>query len=127
MNGNSLLLDTNIVLYLLSGDKDLSDLLFNRKLYISFITQLELLGFSDLSKKQTKIINEFLSHCVIIDINNSIKENAIKIRQTKKVKLPDAIIMATSQYLNVPLITSDNGMTQIEEVDVILYAKDEEL
>ena len=51
MNGNSVLLDTNIILYLLEGDKILSDLLFNKKLYISFISQLELLGYVDITPR----------------------------------------------------------------------------
>ena len=125
MSGNSLLLDTNIVLYLLSGDKQLADLLFNRKLYISFITQLELLGFKEITSTQLAAIEEFLTQCVIIDINSSIKEKTILLKQTKKIKLPDAIIMATSQFLNIPLITSDKGMTNVDDLDIVLYSKDD--
>ena len=70
MNGNSILLDTNIVLYLLSGDQVLSDLLLYKKLYVSFITQLELLGFSEISTAHQNEIKKFLEDCIIIDINN---------------------------------------------------------
>lgn len=42
MNGNNLLVDTNIVIYLLSGDKTIADLLDKKKIYISFITEIEL-------------------------------------------------------------------------------------
>jgi len=125
MSGNSLLLDTNIILYLLSGDTDLSDLLYKRKLYVSFITQLELLGYSELTEKSKKVISGFLNECVVIDINSSIKEKTIDIRQKHAVKLPDAIIMATSIFLDVPLITADKEMTKVEEVNVILYAKND--
>ena len=52
MNGNSVLLDTNIVLYLLGGDKVLAELLNQKKLYLSFISQLELLGFRGITQKQ---------------------------------------------------------------------------
>lgn len=45
MNGNNLFLDTNIVLYLLSGDKTVADILFEKTVFISFVTELELLGF----------------------------------------------------------------------------------
>jgi len=40
MNGNSVLLDTNIVLYLLGGDKVLAELLNQKKLYLSFISHI---------------------------------------------------------------------------------------
>jgi len=44
MNGNNILLDTNIVLYLLNGEETLIPLLAEKNLFLSFITQLELLG-----------------------------------------------------------------------------------
>jgi hypothetical protein len=44
MNGNSLLIDTNIALYLFNGDTTLSFVLDGKKIYISFITELELLS-----------------------------------------------------------------------------------
>ena len=97
MNGNSVLLDTNIVLYLLSGDEVFSNLLYNRKLYISFISQLELLGYKDIIAKERDEIRTFLDDCIIIDINTQIKEEVIKIRQSVRIKLPGSIILATSQ------------------------------
>jgi hypothetical protein len=44
MNGNNILLDTNIVLYLLGGEETLVPLLEDKNLFLSFITQLELFG-----------------------------------------------------------------------------------
>lgn len=124
MNGNSILLDTNIVLYLLSGDTALANLLFDKKLYVSFVTQLELLGYPDISEKEKQGIRTFLDDCVIIDINSQIKEGVIRIKQTKRIRLPDSIIMATSKYLGVPVISSDNDFRKVEDIDVILYEKE---
>ena len=45
MSGNKLFIDTNIVLYLLNGDQTLAELLHEKQLYISFITELELLAY----------------------------------------------------------------------------------
>ena len=124
MNGNSVLLDTNIVLYLLSGDEVLSSLLYNRKIYISFISQLELLGYKDITVKDRDEIRTFLDECIIIDINTKIKEEVIKIRRSVRIKLPDSIILATSQYLNVPVISSDSDFGRVEEANVIYYEKE---
>lgn len=44
MSGINYIIDTNIVLYLLSGDERLADILNNHIINISFITELELLG-----------------------------------------------------------------------------------
>ena len=124
MNGNSILLDTNIVLYLLSGDKELSNILFNRKLYVSFVTQLELLGYPDISDAERQEIRNFLNDCIIIDINNRIKEEVIRIKQNQRIKLPDSIIMATSKYLGIPVISSDSAFSKAEEINVIFYEKE---
>ena len=123
MNGNSILLDTNIVLYLLNGDKTLIPLLENKQLIVSFITELELLCYRGIKEKDQLIIKEFLSNCIIIDINNLIKENTIDLRRKYSLKLPDCIIIATSLYLNIPIISADEEFSKAENIDLILYQK----
>jgi predicted nucleic acid-binding protein len=123
MSGNKLFLDTNILLYLLQGDSTLTEVLDNRLFYISFVTQLELLSFPDLSRKDLKVINDLLRECIIIDINAEIKELTVKYRKSYKLKLPDSIIAATSIYLDIPLITADTGFRKLEELDLILYER----
>ena len=102
----------------------MSNLLYNRKLYISFISQLELLGYKDITVQERNEIRTFLDDCIIIDINTQIKEEVIKIRQSARIKLPDSIILATSQYLNVPVISSDSDFGRVEEANVIYYEKE---
>ena len=71
MNGNSVALDTNIVLYLLNGDQVLSELLYQKKLYLSFISQLELLSFRGITQKEYNQINKFIQDCIVIDARSS--------------------------------------------------------
>lgn len=91
--------------------------------YISFITQLELLSFSELSNKQLKGIQELLNECVIIDLNAEIKNLTVDFRKRFKLKLPDCIIAATAYYLDLPLITADSDFKKIEELNLIYYEK----
>src|SRR5580698_8064003 len=121
MNGNSLVVDTNIVLYLLDGDKTLATLLNERHIYLSFITELELLSYAGLSEKDKRQIVVFLTNCHIIDINNRIKEKAILLRQAYGLKLPDCIIGATAIVLDVPFITSDKGFNKTKALNLVLY------
>jgi len=123
MSGNKLFLDTNILLYLLQGDKTLAEVLDNKQFYISFITQLELLSFPGLTKKESKVINDLLKECVIIDINSEIKNLTISYRKTYKLKIPDIIIAASSLYLDLPLITADTDFKKIEELNLIFYER----
>ena len=123
MNGNSLLLDTNIVLYLLKGEETLVPLLENKQLYISFITELELLSFKGLNEWQTKGVKSFINECFIVDISQGIKELTIKLRKDFSLKLPDAIILATSVYMNIPLVSADSDFKKVKTADIILYQK----
>lgn len=120
MSGTNLVVDTNIILYLFSGDSLIADLLNNRQIYISFITELELQSFKFQSVKEKKIIELFLSECTIIDITPAIKSMTIELRKTYSLKLPDAIVVATAHFLNMPLITADKALKKVEDIDIIL-------
>ena len=123
MSGNKLFLDTNIILYLLQGDETLTQFLNHKQFYISFITQLELLSFPGLSKKEEKIINELMAECVIIDVNSKIKNISIEFRRKYKLKLPDCLVAATSYFLDLPLISADSDFKKIEELNLVYYEK----
>lgn len=125
MSGNRYFIDTNIALYPLNGDDVIIDLLNEEDIYISVITELELLSYKDLTESETKIIEEFIESCIVIELNQIIKENTIQIKKTNKIKLPDAIIACTSLYLNIPLITADQGFKKINEIQTVIYNKPE--
>lgn len=121
MNGNKLFLDTNIILYLLNGDETLAEILDNKQIYISIITELELLAFPGITQKEEKIIQSFLSETKIISINSAIKKEVVKVRKRYKTKLPDSIIIATALYLNLPLLTADLGFKKVTKLSLIHY------
>lgn len=123
MNGNKVFVDTNIILYLLGGDLTIAELLNGKQIYISFITQLELLGYSKTTKKELKIIQEFIDQCVIIDINDEIKEKVIELKRKYRLKLPDGIIIATAMYLDLPLISADQEFKKAEALNLIFYER----
>ena len=123
MNGNKLFLDTNIILYLLGGDHTLAELLHEKNWYISFITQLELLGYEKLNEKEQQSITELLDQCLIIDINNAIKKKVIEIKRTTGLKLPDSIIVASAIYMDLPFITADKDFVKVPGIELILYER----
>jgi len=119
MNGNSILLDTNTVLYLLGG-KISTDFLPEGVYYISFITELELLSYPNISETESNTIQQFINGIDIIDINKTIKTKTIELRKKYKLKLPDAIICATAVYLEATLITSDKKLKKVSELKVTI-------
>jgi len=66
-----------------------------------------LLGFHGLNERERTKLQSFIDECTVININKSIKEEVIRLRKFYKTKLPDTIIMASSIYMDLPIITSD--------------------
>ena len=123
MSGNRLLLDTNTVLYLLAGDKTLAEFLNGKKLYISIITEIELLAFKDITAKDMIILKTFIDELQVEYINDEIKRITIEIRKSTKLKLPDCIIAATSVALGIPLFSADKALKTVRNLDLIIYEK----
>ena|ERR1700754_1543711 len=123
MSGKEILVDTNILLYLLSGNDTIEQILQGKTIYISFITELELLGFRNISEKEEKQIHNLLNDCSIISINNRLKEKYIDIRKTHNLKLADSIIAATAIAFDLPLITADKQFKNIKKLKLIAYEK----
>ena len=120
MNGIRIVCDTNPLIYLLDGNKDIAQFLDNRQIYLSVITELELFGKPNLSSQDTKIIDVLLAECFIIDINQAIKHIYREIKQQHTIKLPDAIVAATAIYLDMPLLTFDKGFKNVSNLKLIL-------
>lgn len=121
MSGKEILIDTNIALYLLNGSEALANMLQGKDVYISFITELELIGYKNITESEEKRIAELIDDCSIIALNNSIKHRYKEIRRNYSLKLADAIIAATSLTFDIPLITADKQFQKIEELNLIAY------
>jgi hypothetical protein len=106
MNGRKVVLDSNIIIYLSKGQLNIEDILERYdELCISIITYMEVMGFRFSDEGERQIIQKLLDHFAFIYINAEIVEWVISIRKEKKIKLPDAIILATAKVLNCDLLT----------------------
>ena len=121
MNGNKLFVDTNIVLYFLKGDPQVVDLISDKDLVVSVITEIELLSFPHLTAENEQQIKNLLKDCTILDLKQEVKELTIEFRRKYKIKLPDSIIAASAFFQKIPLLTSDKGFKKIEELDILIY------
>src|ERR1700735_627543 len=123
MSGSRCLLDTNAVLYILNGDATLADFLFEKELYLSIISEMELLSYKELTDKDRQEILGFLKGFIIINIDENIKLNTIEVKKTSSMKLPDSIIAATAITLKLPLITSDKHFKNVQHLNLVYYQK----
>jgi hypothetical protein len=121
MNGNRLFADTNIILYFLQGKQEVIDLLVDKELLLSEISEIELLSFPNLSVEQEKELKSFISECTVVGLNQEVKNLTIALRKSTRQKVPDTIIAASAIYHKVPLITADKNFSRFEMLDLILF------
>ena len=95
MSGNKIFADTNILLYFLKGEQEIVEMISDKDVVISFITELELLSFPKILPESEETIKGLLRNCLIVDLNQEIKNLTIEFRKKSKLKLPDSIIAAT--------------------------------
>lgn len=117
MNGVSILSDTNPLVYLLDGNEAAFEYLDGKQIWISVISELELFGKKGLRKTEIAEIELLLENCIIVDINPEIKKITKKLMQGIHIKLPDAIVSATSIYLDLPLLSSDGGFKKVKDLN----------
>ena len=111
--------DTNFLVYVHEGnDKVLPFLNYN--FGVSFITEVELLGFKGITKIEEAKLKQLINDSFVIEWSSKIKEQTIELRKKYNIKLPDAIIASTSLIYGLPLVTADKGYSKIEELDLIL-------
>jgi len=125
MTGVKYLLDTNIILGLLKSDEKVAVLLRDLdpktgECGYSGITRMELLGYPGITVAEATVIAEALSAMVYLPVTRAVEDTAIKVRQTTRLKLPDAIICATAIVHNVELLTFD---TQLDKAFKALPAQ----
>ena len=110
MNGNKAILDTNTIVFASKQQLNIEKLLAKYDyFYVSAITYMEVYGYDFANKKEKELIDMLFESIEIIETNKAIAEQVILYRKSKlkKIKLPDAIILATARYLEAELVTDD--------------------
>ena len=107
------LIDTSAVIKYLNGslpDKGLEmlDRILDKECIISFITEIELQVWDPVNSSDTDIYNQFVNGSIVLEIEQPIIAETIRIRKTYKLKLPDALIAATAIVYKLTLISDNN-------------------
>jgi len=111
----NLLLDTNVVIHFLKGDKaSLKLIRKSSSLAISFITEIELLCY-EVDIEEEKNIKKFISNVHILFPNYKTTKYTIDIRKNTGMKLPDSIIAAQARQFNLILATCDKELLKKAE------------
>ncbi len=108
MNGSKGLLDSNVIIDASKGKISFEYFLSNYDyLYMSIISYVEVLGFKFENKIEEATISRIFEIIEIVNLDLNIANTAVDFRKMKKIKLPDALILASAKHLEADLITSN--------------------
>ena len=122
MAGENVFVDTNIIVYLISGHQNAAKLLFNKELHFSFITEIELLSFKKLTKREETVTKQILADGLVFQSDSHITSLATRIRLNHGLEVPDAIIVARAIRFNLPLISADKDLSKVSDLQLIQYS-----
>jgi len=106
MSGRKLLFDSNIIIYI--AKRDLAPETFAHTgdtLFLSDVSFMETLGYAFSEDTEKQEIENLLSVLFRIPIDDLVVQKVIEIRQSHRMKLPDAIIAATALVYECILVT----------------------
>ncbi|MEA2042782.1 MAG: PIN domain-containing protein [Bacteroidota bacterium] len=100
MNGNKALLDSNVIIEAAKNSISLQDIVNTYDyLYTSIICYVEVLGFNFNNKQGKFAIEKILEIISIVNLDKEIADLTIEFRKQSKIKLPDALIIATAEIV----------------------------
>jgi predicted nucleic acid-binding protein len=86
------LVDTNVLIHHWNGDPRTTILLDDKKINVSFVTEIEVFGFHGYTAKERALVSDDLKLLHIVDLSSTIKVTAIDLRARYRLKLADALI-----------------------------------
>ena len=104
------LYDTNLLIYFFQPDYDFlqADLL-DTNVFVSAITKLEVLGFPSISEPEKAYFERLFQLINILPVDESVIEEAINLRQRRKMSIGDSIIAATAKVKNLDIYTRNTS------------------
>jgi len=112
------LFDTNILIDYLAGVKQSHKEIKRYSTgYISSISWIEVLVGVD-SIEEERVVRSFLSRFSLVPLSEEIAEAAVQNRRLYRLKVPDAIILASAQTLGALLITRNTKDFEVDNPGV---------
>lgn len=123
MNGNkSAVFDSNILIYISKNRLDMRALAARYdSIFVSVITYVETLGFKFEDEAEQEIIERWLGKHEIVQTDMDIARQVVAYKQIRKIKTPDALILATAKVLGAELVTMNEADFAGIDSDVDLF------
>lgn len=119
-------MDTNAIIYFLKGDKNavfvLEKILKENcgPIYVSSITELELLSYPNISGQEENDLEEILATLVAVPLDSRLARIAAWLKRRYRIKIADSVIAATAMFTKTALVTRNiKDFDKIAGLDII--------
>jgi len=103
-----MLIDSNAIIYSIKPEfVNLRQLIAERSPAVSAISYVEVLGYHQLTASDEQDFMEFFGTAQIIPVSQPILDQAVKLRQQRRISLGDSIIAATAITSDLVLVTAN--------------------
>jgi len=101
-----MLIDSNIIIYAAKPEyAKLRGLIVELSPAVSAVSYVEVLGYHKLSERERQHFEEFFAVASILAISDDVLTQAVKLRQSRKMTLGDALIAGTALAHDLTLVT----------------------
>ena len=112
--------DTNILVDFLNGiPQALPEIDRHESRFISIMTWIEVLVGCRNDVDEAAARN-FMREFTVVDVPSRIAERAVTIRRERRLKLPDAVVLATALEMDCPLLTRNTKDFPADDPDIVV-------
>jgi toxin FitB len=101
-----MLLDSNIIIYSAQAENEfLRQLIAERAPAVSAVSYVEVLGYHRLSDGEREHFEAFFADARVLPLSQPVLDEAVRLRQERKIKLGDFLVAGTALLYDLTLVT----------------------
>jgi predicted nucleic acid-binding protein len=105
-----MLLDSNVIIYAAKPEHEgLRRLIAEHAPAVSAVSYVEVLGYHQLTGQEMRYFKEFFAAAPVLGIDSTVLEQAVRLRQLRKMTLGDALVAGTALAHSLTLVTRNTG------------------
>jgi toxin FitB len=116
-----MLIDSNIIIYAAKPEyANLRQFIATHAPVVSAVSYVEVLGFHRLLAEEKTLLEAFFAATVVLPLTHDVLEQAVVLRQQRRMSLGDALVASTALLHQHTLITRNvDDFTWIERLTVV--------
>lgn len=116
-----MLIDSNVIIYAMQPEHtNLRQWVAAHAPAVSAVSYVEVLGYHQLSANEDVLLRQFFAVSTILPIDQDVLDEAVRLRQQRRITLGDALVAATALVHRLSLITHNvTDFTWIKALKVV--------